>query len=94
VDFTIHYVGNNVELRYDDTSPDPQTGVGVSRVSEGMYSIAFTGAANTTYSVEFTETLNPPNWQVIGMPMSDGSGNFELQHSSNGPRGYYRSRQP
>lgn len=40
----------------------------------GAGSGTFTGTANTSYTVQYTDSLNPINWQTLSVVTTDGSG--------------------
>jgi hypothetical protein len=49
------------------------------------------GIPDYTYRVQFTTTLNPPNWQTIGSVTADSTGAFQYPTTN---AGYYRTAYP
>ena len=55
----------------------------------------FTGSPNTSYTVQYTDSLTPINWQTLTVVTTDGSGNGS--YTDPGPlptQRYYRISSP
>lgn len=62
----------------------------------GMYRLTFSGIASRTYTIEFTNTLDPADWQLLGTTQADAQGIFAILDTP--PPGtlrrFYRARFP
>jgi hypothetical protein len=59
-------------------------------VSGGNITFSFTGAANTTYTIETSTDLK--TWTTLRTVTTDANGNATVTDSAAGPRKYYRAR--
>ncbi|HAV61362.1 MAG TPA: hypothetical protein DCY13_03250, partial [Verrucomicrobiales bacterium] len=68
----------------------------VEVLPNGDYQLAFDGIPDRTYSIQYTEQLNPPAFQQLTSITADGSGRFI--HIDSPPPGapsrYYRAAYP
>jgi len=74
--------------------PDPPVNEMLGIVTgTGTYQLSFTGVPGFTYTVQYTDALDPANWQNLGTVTADELGNVQLEDttSGNGPSRFYRS---
>jgi hypothetical protein len=86
--------GNVNVLVNDDEVPSPN--LAVTDLGNGSYRIRFDGIPDLTYRIEYTPTLDPPQWQSLGSRTADQNGMFEIidtPPSGFGQR-FYRSVYP
>ena len=50
--------------------------------------------AGAGHVLEFTDSLNPPNWQPVTEPRGTAGPNLNVPDPTAGPRRFYRLRQP
>ncbi len=65
----------------------------IQSAAEGI-TIQFDGVEGKAYAIEFSETLEPDSWQVIGAENGNGTG-VQFLHTTEGessPQGFYRAR--
>jgi len=79
----------------DDT---PQV-VGIAPLPEdpAIPVLTFSGIGGRTYTVEWNDTLDPAGWQLLGQPVADSAGIFNLKDETAPPdvaRRFYRARFP
>jgi hypothetical protein len=76
--------------------PAPTPRLVCARNPNGSFSLRVDGAVAQKYNIEATETLNPPNWHVIGPLAEDASGtpefNDQISPASHGR--FYRLAKP
>lgn len=61
--------------------------------SGGNFNISFETTAGRTYIIEYTDSLNPPNWQPLPNVTGDGTVKTITDAAANGIRRYYRVRE-
>ena len=49
----------------------------LTKLGNGSYLVRFNGIPNRFCIIQFTPTLNPPNWQTLTSGTSDGVGVFD-----------------
>jgi glucose/arabinose dehydrogenase/mono/diheme cytochrome c family protein len=83
----------NVMVTSDEV---PSPNLTVTDLGNGSYRIRFDGIPDLTYRIEYTQTLNPPQWQTLGSRTADANGMFEIVDTP--PSGFgqrfYRSVYP
>jgi autotransporter-associated beta strand protein len=96
--FQISYTGgtgNDVVLTQIVASAGPQF-ANVEKLANGTIQLIGTGFPNTTYTVEATQSLNPPvQWIAIGSIAADENGQISFTDSQapNFPMRFYRFKQ-
>ena len=74
--------------------PDPPV-IEVLAIQSGSgdYLLSFTGVPDFTYTIQFTDSLEPPNWQNLTVVTADGAGAVEVIDGSpgTGPLRVYRA---
>jgi hypothetical protein len=75
---------------------DAPRNLSISPAANDRFRIAFLGAPDRDYSVEFAEELPATQWQAVGQATADGQGGFhvELPVSPGASTGYFRARYP
>jgi hypothetical protein len=60
----------------------------------GTMNLQFRAAPGSGCLIEFTPTLNPPQWQILGSATADALGNIAITDSRAGksPTGFYRTK--
>jgi hypothetical protein len=74
--------------------PDPPVNEMLGIVTgTGTYQLSFTGVPGFTYTVQYTDALDPANWQNLGTVTANELGNVQLEDttSGNGPTRFYRA---
>jgi hypothetical protein len=71
--FAIDYTANSVVLSQFAANPPPGQGR-IDREPGGRYVLTFTGTPSQTYTIQFTPTLAPPNWQTLATAIADAQG--------------------
>ncbi|HTG44694.1 MAG TPA: hypothetical protein VK633_09195, partial [Verrucomicrobiae bacterium] len=69
---------------------------GMDDLGNGTSRIRFAGIPSRAYSIEYTESLTPPNWQSLGNTSANAAGAFEFNDSppDGAPVRFYRSSYP
>jgi len=83
----------NVAIKVD-LLPSPN--LTITDLGNGSYRIRFDGIADRTYRIEYTESLSPALWNLLGSATADGAGLFEYIDTPPGgtPTRFYRSVWP
>jgi hypothetical protein len=70
--------------------------VAVENLGGGAAAIQFQGIPGRTYSVQYSESLQSPGWQMLGTAMANAIGAFGFTNTPTigDPAGYYRSTDP
>ena len=68
----------------------------VHALGNGNRSAEFQGIPGRTYTIQYTENLNAPDWQTLGTSQADATGWFEFVDTppTNSPARFYRSTYP
>jgi hypothetical protein len=68
----------------------------ITSLGNGSYLISGNGIPNYTYTLQYSATINPANWQNIpGASMTaDGTGAFQYTGTPSGGTGFYRTVYP
>ena len=96
VEYTFYVVAYDADHNEGDPS-DPLfyttqaiSPVSLSPSSDGMMTISFHAAPGATCSVEFTDTLAPPNWQLLVTVFADSNGDVVVDDPTAEPSRFYR----
>lgn len=62
----------------------------------GTLNLAFQAATGAVCQVQYTPSLNPPNWQLLGSATADADGNVTINdpRTGNPPQRFYRAVLP
>ncbi len=68
----------------------------VENLGNGSYRIRFSGIPGRTYTIQYSESLVTPSWQILGMRTASSIGQFEFTDTpgEGAPARFYRSTQP
>jgi len=69
---------------------------GIQNLGNGTFRITFNGIPGRTYTIQYTETLNPPDsvWTTLGPATADGVGVFIFTDTAGSAARFYRSTYP
>jgi hypothetical protein len=69
---------------------------GTHELGNGNRSVEFQGIPGRTYTIQYTESTNAPDWQTLGTSQADDTGWFEFVDTppTNAPVRFYRSTYP
>ena len=78
------------------SNPQVLSALAISAPVAGTITLRFHAATGTVCRVQYTTSLNPPQWQTLGSGMPDASGNVTMtdQVSANIPGRFYRAVTP
>lgn len=77
------------------SDPVPSPNLAITDLGNGSYRIHFDGIPDLTYRIEYTATLNPPQWETLGSRTADANGMYEMDTPPSGfDQGFYRSVYP
>jgi hypothetical protein len=83
----------NVNVMWDSRS---SPNLSITDRGDGSYRVRFDGIPGLSYRIEYTPTLNPPDWQSLGSVAAGDTGRFEIIDTP--PAGFgqrfYRSAYP
>jgi len=76
--------------------PRALSGLKLTLLANRTLSVHFLAATGAVCHVEYTPTLNPPQWQTLGSATADANGNVTLTDplSGNPPSRFYRTATP
>lgn len=73
-----------------------QNVAGIDTLGNGTTIVQFNGTRGYTYSVQYADNLQAPNWRTLGTATADTTGKFDFADSPpvNSPTRFYRSTYP
>ena len=82
-----------VQIKADDPQPSR---FAIGQMGDGSLQLSFDGIPGETYHVEYSESLSPPNWQVLTNEATDGYGVLQVTDwpVTNVPSRFYRAVWP
>ncbi len=82
-----------VNIRADNV---PSPNLVITDLGDGSYLIRFDGIPGKTYRIQWTESVETPNWQTLGSRTANDVGLFEYtdRPPSGSPKRFYRSVYP
>jgi hypothetical protein len=86
--------GQSVTATVQVTVADPTPAPNGTIIQEGGSNlIRFDATPGLTYRIDYTESVDPPNWQLLGIRTADEFGSFEIIDSSpaGSPPRFYQS---
>ena len=77
-------------------SPCALSALKMTKLAGASMNLQFQAAPGSACHVEYTPTLNPPQWQTLGSATADSSGNITICDPSSGsqPTRFYRAALP
>jgi hypothetical protein len=86
---------NTVSITRQQSELPSVNSAAVEELGNGSYRIQFFGIPGRSYTVQFTESLEPPSWQTLGTESAGASGQFEFTDTPGvgAPARIYRSIQ-
>jgi len=78
-----------------DSAPSQNAG-GIEDLGSGSSRIHFNGIPGRAYSIQYTESLQTPDWQLLGTAAADSLGQLDFTDTppANSPPRFYRSTYP
>jgi hypothetical protein len=78
------------------SSPQVLSALAITASVAGTITIQFHAATGTVCRVQYTPSLNPPQWQTLGSATADSNGNVTMtdQPPGNTPSRFYRAATP
>jgi hypothetical protein len=82
-----------VQIKKDNPQP---LRFALARQGDGSLQLTFDGIPGDTYQLQYSESLSPPNWQVLSNQTADGFGALHFTDSpvTNAPARFYRAVGP
>ena len=70
--------------------------VGTEDLGHNASRVEFQGVAGRVYTIQYTESLETPDWQSLGTSTADATGGFEFTDTpvNGAPVRFYRSTYP
>jgi hypothetical protein len=84
-----------VTVQVEADNPQP-LGFAIGRMGDGSLQLTFDGIPGATYQLECSDSLSPPNWQVLTNQTADGFGVIQITDwpVTNAPARFYRAVGP
>ena len=60
----------------------------------GSFAVAFSGIPGRTYTIQYSESLSPANWQFLGTGTANAIGFFQIIDTPPGAMRFYRTVYP
>ena len=78
------------------SNPQVLSALAITCSAAGIITLQFHAASSTVCRVQYTPSLNPPQWQTLGSATADSNGNVTMtdQVSGNAPSRFYRAVTP
>jgi len=85
-----------VAVNVKEDSRATQNIAGIQDLGNGTFRIIFNGIPGRTYTIQYTETLNPPDtvWTTLGPATADAVGVFMFNDTAGSATRFYRSGYP
>ena len=83
----VAYDGSGLESNPSDIllyTPPALSSLQVSELADGTMSLQFGAAAGTVSRIEYSPTLNPPQWQTLNSATADTNGNITINDPLSG----------
>ena len=85
--FAVAYNGSGVESSPSSIllySPPALSSLHVTRLADGTMSLQFRAAAGTVCRIQYSPTLNSPQWQTLNSATADSNGNITINDPPSG----------